>query len=146
MRQRRTGLGSSAEDVRTSARRSLRVEYTSAVLGTASQNISILMSPTLVWRVTDIVEAVKVHGTKTDWPTQTGVIHAMQVEIASQGRWHGKAMSDNGKEGGGGYVREYIDFLGLGGLLVAIPRLRLEAPRWNRLPAALNATAHPAAV
>ena len=54
----RIELGSSGVDVRTFEETSGREKLlTSAVLGTASQKISILMSPIEVWSVTDIIAA-----------------------------------------------------------------------------------------
>ena len=64
----RIELGNSGRDIRLFRKTVLRGElFTSAVLGTASQNISILMSPIVVWSVTDMATAPQPHlglGTK----------------------------------------------------------------------------------
>ena len=56
---------------------------TSAVLGTASQNISILMSPAVVRSVTDIVKAVWLHGTGTILAAK----HTRSPAKAMIGKW-----------------------------------------------------------
>ena len=58
----RIELGSSGGDVKIFRETRKRVELlTSAVFGTASQNISILMSPIEVWSVTDMATTPQPH-------------------------------------------------------------------------------------